>query len=100
VAPGQEILSSFPGDAYQTLEGTSMAGPHVAGVVALMWSPPPFLIGDVAATEGILTDTARPDVDVQMACEEGNQVPNNLFGYGLIDAYAAVQEALAYRATN
>lgn len=100
VAPGQEILSSFPGDTYQTLEGTSMAGPHVAGVVALMWSANPDLIGDVAATEGILADTARPDVDVQMACEEGNQVPNNLFGYGLVDAYAAVQEALAYRTTN
>lgn len=60
VAPGVDVLSAFPGNTYARLDGTSMAGPHVAGVVALMWSANPALIGDIDRTEAILLDTARP----------------------------------------
>ncbi|HXQ38648.1 MAG TPA: S8 family serine peptidase, partial [Anaerolineales bacterium] len=38
VAPGVNILSSLPGGMYGSNSGTSMAGPHVAGAVALLWS--------------------------------------------------------------
>ncbi len=37
-APGVAILSTYAGNAYGTLTGTSMATPHVAGAVALMWA--------------------------------------------------------------
>ena len=37
-----------------------MAGPHVAGVVALLWSARPALVRDIAATKSILQNTANP----------------------------------------
>ena len=44
-----------------------MAGPHVAGVVALLWSARPQLVRDIAATKTILQNTANPNVIVTAA---------------------------------
>jgi subtilisin family serine protease len=123
VAPGVGVLSAFPGGTYEVSSGTSMAGPHVAGVVALMWSANPRLIGDIDATEAILVGTAwpftgslettlldmvpgaegRPDAARDRAamnasgivCGRGLEaMPNDYAGYGYVDAYAAVRKAL------
>ena len=93
VAPGRDILSALPGGAYGALEGTSMAGPHVAGVVALLWSADPSLIGDIDRTEQILIETAQPYTGSMVGCFEGG-TPNAAYGYGVVDVYAAVKEAL------
>jgi hypothetical protein len=71
-----------------------MAGPHLTGVVALMWSANPDLIGDIATTEEILNTTAQPYDGWLPDCVEPGR-PNNAAGYGIVDAYSAVQEALA-----
>ncbi len=42
-APGVDILSTVPGGSYEAWDGTSMASPHVAGAVALVWSSAPTL---------------------------------------------------------
>jgi len=93
VAPGVDILAAFPNQSYYRAEGTSMAGPHVAGAVALMWSANPALIGDIDTTTRILKETARPyphsDGD---RCGAGNGV-----GAGLLDVAAAVRRALGAR---
>jgi subtilisin family serine protease len=94
VAPGEEIISAFPGSTYASEQGTSMAGPHVVGAVALMWSANPKLIGDIDRTEKILIETAKPYQGQVDPCGV-NGVPNNATGYGIVDAYAAVQAALA-----
>jgi subtilisin family serine protease len=94
VAPGRDILSSVPGGNYASFEGTSMAGPHVAGAVALLWSADPSLIGDIDRTEQLLIQAADPYTgSTGIGCFEGD-VPNAAYGYGLLDIYGAVQEAL------
>ena len=95
-APGVGILSSVRGGGYQSFNGTSMAGPHVAGAVALIISANPALAGDVDAIENILKQTAVAKVaDEDCGDVDGTSVPNNTYGYGRFDALAAVEMALA-----
>jgi subtilisin family serine protease len=94
VAPGVNVLSSLPGNTYGSYSGTSMAGPHVAGVVALIWSANPSLIGNIERTEKILTQTAQPYSGILPDCPGSNDIPSTAIGYGIVDAYAAVQMAL------
>ncbi|MBN8233535.1 S8 family serine peptidase [Corallococcus macrosporus] len=78
------VLSTLPNSSnqpsYDWYQGTSMATPHVAGIVALMLAQNPDL--KVADVEGILRDTS----DTTSQCSEG-------CGAGLVDAYAAVLRA-------
>ena len=96
-APGEEVLSAMPNNSYDYLSGTSFAGPHVAGVVALMWSANPILIGDMDRTEEILAHTAQPYTGNIPACEGASSNPSTAVGYGIVDAYAAVKMALEAR---
>lgn len=100
-APGVAIRSALPDSNYATWNGTSMAGPHVAGVVALMISANPGLAGQVDLIEDILEQSARPIADT-VTCGEtaAGAVPNNTYGYGRIDALAAVQRALELTDVN
>lgn len=95
-APGVDVLSALPGGTYGVASGTSMAGPHIVGVVALMWSANHKLIGNIARTEQILRETAQPAPNSAqgIVCGDPNAVPNDYTGYGVVDAYAAVQRAI------
>ncbi len=79
VAPGSDIYSAQPGGGYQYMSGTSMAGPHLAGVVALMRASNPNV--DVITIKQVLMDTA---IDL------GTPGEDNTYGHGFVDAYAAV----------
>ena len=72
-APGVGIYSTLPGNSYDAWSGTSMASPHVAGVVALM------IVANISDTDirGQLQSTAD---------DLGDPGQDSLYGYGLVDA--------------
>ncbi len=94
-APGRGVLSSIKGGRYGLLTGTSMAGPHVAGLAALIISARPSLRGQVEAIEDIIERSAVPKPDL-LQCSPDNQAtsPNMSHGFGRIHAFSAIQEAL------
>ena len=94
-APGSNIRSTIGTIGYGSLNGTSMAAPHVAGLVALVISADPTLAGDVAAIEQLIQDSALP-LTSNAGCggDTFTEVPNNVYGYGRIDAFNAALLAL------
>lgn len=97
-APGVNVRSCIRNGLYANWNGTSMAGPHVAGVVALMINANPSLSGQVDVIEDIIESTARPQVYNDVLCGQDtmNAVPNNAYGHGIVDAFAAVKKAMSY----
>ena len=100
-APGVSIRSALRDGSYGSLSGTSMAGPHVAGLVALLISANPKLEGLINRLEDIIEQTAvRKTTTEGCGLDSPTAVPNNTFGWGRIDALAAVLEALPPKAQN
>ena len=81
-APGTGILSTVKGNDYGSLTGTSMAAPHVSGVLALEFAANPQLTATEAVN--ILYVTAR---------DLGEEGFDDLYGWGEVDACAAVLAA-------
>ncbi|MGE6488781.1 S8 family serine peptidase [Paenisporosarcina sp. NPDC076898] len=87
-APGVNIRSSVPGGGYEGgWNGTSMSGPAISGVAALLRQVNANLT--VEEMEQILLETAIPLTDSQYP-----QTPNHGYGYGLVDAYEAVSSIM------
>jgi subtilisin family serine protease len=87
-APGVDVRSSFPGGGYGSASGTSLAAPHVAGAVALLWSASPALRSRIDVTENVLGRGSLPLFSTQCGDPAGT-VPNNVYGWGRLDAMAA-----------
>ncbi|MBN1246547.1 MAG: S8 family serine peptidase, partial [Anaerolineae bacterium] len=94
--------SEVPG-GYYNIGGTSGASPHTAGAVALIWSANPALIGDIDTTFTLLEQSAdrsstqpwREGTCDKPACAGADPYPNYCYGWGYLDALAAVDEAMA-----
>jgi serine protease AprX len=95
-APGSSIRSCIPGTGYSSMSGTSMAGPHVAGAVAVLISAVPSLAGKVEKIETAFEKTA-----VHISNSENcggtspTTFPNNTIGFGRIDLLAAINYAIS-----
>jgi Subtilase family len=80
-APGVDVMVPAPADTYQLTTGTSVAAAHVSGVAALLLERHPSI--DARTVLEVLTSTARN------LNEKGR---DDLYGWGLIDPAAALQE--------
>jgi subtilisin family serine protease len=88
-APGVDVVSSVPGEGYDSFSGTSMATPHTVGAIALILSAEAALIGQFDAVKNALGATAVDRIDEQCGGDADGD-PNNVYGEGRIDALAAV----------
>ena len=95
VAPGGTIYSTVLNNQYENKSGTSMAAPHVTGVVALMLSANPNLTRH--QVDRILKGTAQKVGGYTYSYTSTQPVGSwhEEMGHGLLDAAAAVQQALA-----
>jgi subtilisin len=82
VAPGVNIRSTVPKNSYDTMSGTSMATPHVAGVAGLLIAQRPELTPDQ------VRDILRRSAD-----DRGASGFDKLYGYGRLNAFRALQTA-------
>jgi len=99
-APGVDINAAIGNNSYRKMSGTSMATPHIAGIIALMLSLDPAL--DFEGIKAILqasctTGQLKPPASGVMACSAvpWNDFPASFhYGSGLVDASAAIQHVI------
>ncbi len=93
IAPGSNVrsINNASDSGYMTISGTSMATPHVAGVVALLMSVDKSLRGDPTRVEQILRETAIPLTSSTQVCGgiPATTFPNPVQGTGRVDAWNA-----------
>ncbi|MGM0827682.1 MAG: S8 family serine peptidase [Bacillota bacterium] len=83
-APGVDIRSAVPTNDYELMSGTSMASPHITGVVALLKQANASLTID--QIEEILTSTS-----ISLTDSEFSSSPNYGYGHGFVNAYNAIK---------
>ena len=87
-APGTDILSTIVGNTYNEMTGTSMACPHVSGVLALMLELQPDITN--SQVKEILAKSTKKIGHLPYTVSNKFGTWNEYYGYGLIDASKAI----------
>lgn len=83
VAPGEGIISAKPGGGYQSMDGTSMATPHIAGLAALLWQAKPHATAN------------QIEKAIYASCERSPQMSPLRANRGMPNAPKALQHLLS-----
>lgn len=83
VAPGVDVISAKPGGGVQSMSGTSMATPHVAGVAALLFQAKPD------------ASVAQVEEAIQTTCTQLPSDPPLRYGFGLVNPSEALKKLKA-----
>jgi len=102
-APGERIFSAWHSgdDAYNTISGTSMAAPHVTGLVALMFTAKPHLTYDEVKAGLLGGCTTAALKRTLLVCELQGfrfRFPNNEYGKGIINVPNTVRHVMNLKA--
>lgn len=81
-APGEDVMSTIPGQSHDEMSGTSMASPHIAGAAALVLSVAPWM------TRDLVLYTLISNVD-----DLGPTGWDQSYGHGRLNLYSAVKFA-------
>ncbi|KAJ3161931.1 hypothetical protein HDU88_007163 [Geranomyces variabilis] len=97
-APGVAVRAAWRGTGYNTIDGTSMASPHIGGAVMLISHACPKLRHDVANISALLYSTATPLFTTRSNGCSGDtrkNTPNSVYGYGQVNVLAAINKCTA-----
>ncbi|WP_128896036.1 S8 family peptidase [Longirhabdus pacifica] len=84
-APGENIPSTYPGNQYASLSGTSMASPHVTALAAMILSNRPDLTNEEVMNI------------IRQSCDDlGSEGKDKDFGYGQINVNRALEYASSH----
>ena len=91
---GTRSCSNTADNAYTTASGTSMATPHISGAMALLWCALPSMRHQITASRDALNNAA---VHIASTLCGDAGPPNNVYGWGRVDIFAAVEAGGVHR---
>ncbi|GAA0862003.1 S8 family peptidase [Paraclostridium tenue] len=89
VAPGVNIISTYPGNNYATITGTAAAAAHVTGAVALYFQ---YTLADKYYTQKAFTTMIKTYLHGGARRIQGITYPNESYGYGMLDIRGAFEQ--------